>query len=139
MSEELSVQHPVLSSVPIKCKDYLSTLFHLPKHCVEPPRLSAMQVAGDGEGGTKPIDADLLRLEQLKWEYNLAKAVKSDDAKVPIHIWDNSIFSAKATAQETQVIAWFQEKVLQKHRWKLTRDVLDFLSSKYGGMTSKLQ
>jgi hypothetical protein len=107
MSEELLVQHLVLSSVPIKCKDYFSLPFHLPKCCVEPSRLSAMQVAGDGKEGTEPINADLLRLKQLKWEHNLAKAVKSDDAKVLIHIWDDAICSGKAMAQETQVIAWF--------------------------------
>ncbi len=38
------------------------------------------------------LNANAERLERIKSEHNLAKAVKSDNAEVPIHIWDKAIF-----------------------------------------------
>jgi hypothetical protein len=66
-----------------------------------PLRPSAMKVESDDVEGVKPIDADLLHLKRLKQKHNLAKAVKSDNAEVPIHIWDNPICGWTPTAQET--------------------------------------
>jgi hypothetical protein len=60
-----------------------------------------MQVASDDVKGVKPIDANLLWLERLKREHNLAKAVKLDNAEVPIHIWDNENCGGTPRAQET--------------------------------------
>jgi hypothetical protein len=97
-----------------------------------------MQVASDNVEGVKPIDANLLRLERLKREHNLAKAVKSDDAEVPIYIWDNAICGGMPTAQETQVIGWVCCRILTRNRRWLLRDVLTFLSSKYGRMMGRL-
>jgi hypothetical protein len=96
-----------------------------------------MQVArGNGEGH-KPINANLLRLERLKREHDLAKSVKSNDAEVPVHIWDNPICDGEATALERKVIAWFQERIIKKYQRKLLRDILGFLATKYGGMTGE--
>jgi hypothetical protein len=85
-----------------------------------------MQVARDDREGHKPIDADLLLLERLKQKHDLAKAIKSDDAEVPVHIWDNAICDGEATALERKVIAWFQEKIQKKYQRKLLRDFWAF-------------
>jgi hypothetical protein len=95
---------------------------------------SAMQVTRDDREGHKPINANLLCLKRLKWEHDLAKAVKSNNAEVPVHIWDNAICDGEVTALKRKVIAWFQERILKKYQQKLLRDVLGFLATKYGGM-----
>ncbi len=117
---------PQVYTLPIECKDSLPLLDSLPKCCVGPVGPSAMQVARDDREGHKPIDADLLLLERLKQKHDLAKAIKSDDAEVPVHIWDNAICDGEATALERKVIAWFQEKIQKKYQRKLLRDFWAF-------------
>jgi hypothetical protein len=92
---------PLVSTLPIERNDSLLPSESLPKYCTRPSWPSAMQVASDDMKGVKPINADLLRLKRLKQEHNLAKAVKSDNVEVPIHIWDNAICGGMPTAQET--------------------------------------
>jgi hypothetical protein len=98
---------PQVYTLPIERKDSHPLLDSLPKCCVGPVGPSAMQVAMDDGEGHKPINANLLRLKQLKQEHDLAKAINSNDAEVPIHIWDNAICDGEATALERKVIAWF--------------------------------
>ncbi len=92
---------PLVSTLPIERKDSLPPLESSSECCTGPLRPSAMQVASDDMEGVKPIDADLMRLKRLKQEHDLAKAVKSDNVEVPIHIWDNAICGGTPTAQET--------------------------------------
>jgi hypothetical protein len=77
---------PQVYTLPIERKDSLPLLNSLPKCCVGPVELSAMQVARDNREGHKPINANLLRLKRLKQEHDLTKAVKSNNAEVPVHI-----------------------------------------------------
>jgi hypothetical protein len=129
---------PQVYTLPIKRKDSLPLSDSLLKCCAGPVGPSAMQVVRDDGESHKPIDADLLRLKQLKWEHDLAKAVKSDNAEVPVHIWDNAICDGEVTAMERKVITLFRERILKKYLRKLLRDVLGFLATKYGGMTGEL-
>jgi hypothetical protein len=129
---------PLVFTLPIECKDSLPLSESLHECCARPLQLSVMQVASDSMEGVKPINANLLRLKRLKQEHNLAKAVKSDNVEVPIHIWNNPICGGMPTAQETQVIGWVHCRILTMYRRWLLRDVLNFLSSKYGRMTGRL-
>jgi hypothetical protein len=36
---------------------------------------------------------DATLFEKLKKEHNLAKAIKNDDAKVPVHLWDDAAWA----------------------------------------------
>jgi hypothetical protein len=129
---------PQVYTLPIERKDSLPLLDSSPECCAWPVGPSAMQVVRDDGEGHKPINANLLLLEWLKWEHDLAKAVKSDNAEVPVHIWDNAICDGEVTTLERKGIAWFRERILKKYQQKLLRDVLGFLATKYGGITGEL-
>ncbi len=57
---------PLVSTLPIECKDILPPLESSPKCCAGPLRPSVMQVVSDDKEVVKPIDADLLWLKRLK-------------------------------------------------------------------------
>jgi hypothetical protein len=70
-------------------------------------------------------------LERIKREHDLAKAMKLDDAEVPIHIWDEAIFQEEASdkMQESTRVLWMW--CLQVYR-SLLWDILCFLATGYG-------
>ena len=73
------------------------------------------------------------RLKLVKLLHDKAKAVKSDDAEVPTHLWDSFITrGAEVHDQVAQQIARIRQAALQWFRRKLTHDCLLFLRARHG-------
>lgn len=79
------------------------------------------------------IEAEIERLSGIKHQHDEAKAVKSDDAAVPIHLWDSFITRGKEVSPKlTGQLAAIRQAALQRYRRKLTQDYLRFLKDKHG-------
>jgi hypothetical protein len=74
------------------------------------------------------------RLDRIKREHDLAKAVKSNDAEVLVHIWDEAICSAELPQELRRALEVLLAFMLRVYRRRLLKDVLGFLGMKYGGM-----
>ena len=73
------------------------------------------------------------RLALVKQLHDEAKAVKSDDAEVPVHLWDRFIMrGGLVSAGLTRQLATIRQAALQWYRRKLTRDCTRFLRGKHG-------
>ncbi len=68
----------------------------------------------------------------MKREHDLAKAVKSDDAEVPVHIWNNAICRGPPSEKERHAIKALQSFFLKIYRRQLVKDVVGFLRELYG-------
>ena len=70
--------------------------------------------------------------DKLKEEHDFAKAVKSDDAKVPVHIWDEGVFGQAPTEEEKRALMSLQLFCLRVYRRRLWKDVRAHLIAKFG-------
>ncbi len=98
VKEELEGVLPEQDSVSNKCKDALTPPV-TPGECKEgSSRPSTTPATGRESQGSDPSShANQARLEEIKRKHDFAKAVKSDNAEVPIHIWDEAICRGTAT------------------------------------------
>jgi hypothetical protein len=72
------------------------------------------------------------RLSRIKREHDLAKAVKSDDAEVPVHIWDEAMCGAEPPQELRRALEVLCAFMLRVYRRHLLKDILGFLGMKYG-------
>lgn len=78
------------------------------------------------------------RLALIKQLHDEAKAVKSDDAEVPIHLWDRFIVrDGEITNELTRQLATIRQAALQWYRRKLTLDCAGFLKTKHGSWSAE--
>ncbi len=79
--------------------------------------------------------------EAMIWDHQFAKAVKDDDAEVPIHFWDNRVWELQHNAicrrsmhQRVGCCPLTFIRRLALHRWhkNLLRSLLSYLRSTYG-------
>ena len=72
------------------------------------------------------------RLDIVKEEHDLAKAVKSDDAEVPTHMWDSRVCRGAPTSKQEAKLAVMRDFFMCIYRRRLWRDCRKFLSDRYG-------
>ena len=90
----------------------------------------------EDEDYEEPFD---VLLESIKQARDLAKAVKSDDAAVPIHLWDERICLGSPTSMEVDALDKIRGAVLRWYRRGLLSDCLDWMRKKHGaGWLNKL-
>jgi hypothetical protein len=75
-------------------------------------------------------------LEKVKREHGLAKAVKSDDAEVPVHFWDKEICRGEASDEMAKALSKFRAFFMCIYRRELWKDTIRFLCALYGGWHS---
>ena len=79
------------------------------------------------------IDSEASGLQGIiKVQHDLAKAVKADDAAVPVYLWDTRILNRAATVEETRALEVIRSFALRVYRHRLLRDCLAFLRSSQG-------
>ena len=78
------------------------------------------------------IDNDLY--VDLKREHDHAKAVKSDDAEVPVHWWDVDVCRGKPTKAQESALTVLREFCLRVYRRRLSREIRAYMSSEFGEM-----
>jgi hypothetical protein len=96
--------------------------------------LSAQQVldpqhhlVADGVVG---IDDELHNV--IRAQHDLAKAVKADDAEVPVHLWDDRIMRRTASLEEGKALTTLRLFALRLYRRRLLKDCLEDLKSRHG-------
>ena len=68
---------------------------------------------------------------KLKKEHNLAKAVKSDDAKVDVHSWDCRVCRSEPIGEQVKALNKLREFGLQRYQIGMWRDVRGYMTGKY--------
>jgi hypothetical protein len=75
----------------------------------------------------------LALFEKLKEEHDITKVEKSDNAKVPVHLWDEEVVGRELTEREKEALTMMRLVWLRIYRKGLLRDVQAHLVSKFGG------
>ena len=73
----------------------------------------------------------------LEKEHDLAKAVKSDDAEVPAHLWDSAVCGEAPTEAQVKALATLREFSLRVYRRRLSREIREYMVVKFGAMARK--
>lgn len=77
----------------------------------------------------EPFDA---LLDSIKQARDLAKAVKSDDAEVPVHLWNGKVCRRSPTITEASALDKIRAVMTQKYRRLLCEDCLEWMRAKHG-------
>ena len=85
-----------------------------------PTQVPAPAEIGDGE------------LAAIKREHDHAKAVKSDDAAVPVHLWNERIFGLPLTPAQSKALETMRASCLWRFRFNILEDALHHLSKTHG-------
>jgi hypothetical protein len=80
----------------------------------------------------------LALFDKLKEEHDIAKAVKSGNAKVPIHLWDEGVAGREQTEREKEALTTMQLFWLCVYRKGLLRDIQAHLVLKFRGESMEL-
>ena len=95
----------------------------------------------ESHAGLKPValgaDVDSFNHDRslfvkLKEEHDIAKAVKDDDAEVPVELWNQAVCRGVASERECMALDTLRAFTLRVYRRRLGREVRDHLSSKFG-------
>ena len=78
-------------------------------------------------------DSLLDSLRRVREEKEHAKAVKADDARVPVEYWNDSIKPFASPEKREQTLAFYRSRGWSKFVRHLTSDCASYLSDKYGG------
>jgi hypothetical protein len=70
----------------------------------------------------------------LKGEHDQAKAVKSDDAEVPVHWWDAAVCRGQPTEKQVSALSVLRTFFLRVYRRRLASKIRSYMAKKYGVM-----
>jgi len=132
--KEVKEVQPLVKSSSTQCKDALVPI-ESPDECKAGSfrPTATPDTCPDRQGSDlPPVAADRARLEEIKRKHDLAKAVKSDDAAVPIHIWDDAICRGEAGPTQKIALASLRELFLRVYRRRLLQDAVGTLNKMYG-------
>jgi hypothetical protein len=76
------------------------------------------------------MEDDLQRI--IKEQHDLAKAVKADDAVVPVHLWDVRILRRAASSQEAGALERIRQFGMRVYRRRLLTDCVKYLDGTHG-------
>ena len=80
---------------------------------------------------------DQARLVVIKAQHDFAKAVKADDAEVPVHLWNDRICKRESSEGETRALNVLRSWFMRIYRRRLCRDCIQYLVRKHGAGWSK--
>ena len=83
-------------------------------------------------------DSLLDSLQRIREEKAHAKAVKSDDARVPVELWNAEIRCDRPESSRDAALDFFRSRCWRRYIRNLTRDCASFLRTTYGDDWSKL-
>jgi hypothetical protein len=125
------VEYDSDSSKVGKCSSSKSQCRSVPCHFTN-PLATPQGLATVGVSGVSNDDSNLFVM--LKKEHNLAKAVKSDDAKVDVHSWDYRVCRSEPTGEQVKAINKLRQFGLRRYRIGMWREVRGYMTRKYGAM-----
>ena len=75
---------------------------------------------------------DRARMVVIKTQHDLAKAVKADDAEVPVHLWNDRICRGEASLLEARALGVLRTWFMSIYRRRLCRDCIVYLVKQHG-------
>jgi hypothetical protein len=81
---------------------------------------------------TSPPEVVETMLDKVKKKHDLAKAVKADDAQVPVYLWDKGVCRREPSDGESKalsILCSFFLRLYQRHLW---REMRDYMVNKFG-------
>jgi hypothetical protein len=82
--------------------------------------------------GTNTMPSHLALFAKLKMEHNLAKAVKSDDAEVPIYLWDQAVWKGPPSEAKKAALVTLRWCMLGGYQQRLWLDARKYLRECHG-------
>jgi hypothetical protein len=126
------ISFPDYATSSLKCRGDRTVGFNMPSDTTEPPRPAVRAMVGLPLVSTSPSEVTETMFEKLKKEHDLAKAVKANDAKVPVYLWDEAECKGKPSEREAKTLTVLQSFLLGQYRWHLWRDIQSYMSKKFG-------
>jgi hypothetical protein len=71
-------------------------------------------------------------LDKVRAEHDMAKAIKADDAQVPVYLWDEAVCGREPTDRESKAPSTLQYFLLRVYRRRLWREIRSYMASKFG-------
>ncbi len=71
-------------------------------------------------------------LDKVKMEHDLAKAVKDDDAQVPVYLWDKAVCGREPADEESKALSTLCCFLLRLYQRWLLREIRVYMLSKFG-------
>jgi hypothetical protein len=133
-------------SSPFKCRDSLSLRDGMSLDSADPsgPAVLATTIASQDQSPSNTIRNTAL-FKKLKKEHELAKAVKNNDAEVPIHLRDDAIWTRALSRLIKRgegarnppeffkrAMAGFRILFIKLYHWRLRKEIYARLVKKYG-------
>jgi len=88
---------------------------------------------GEGkEEKTEQVSADQTLFDTIKKEHDLAKAVKSDDAEIPKHLWDIAVCCGPPTLEQTKALTTIRVFMLRIYCKRLWREIRAYMKHTHG-------
>ena len=78
-------------------------------------------------------------LKRVKEEHDNAKAVKADDAEVPVHLWDCAVMGRETVEVEAKALATLRQFLMRVYCCRLWREIRQHMGKSFGkGWTTRL-
>ncbi len=81
---------------------------------------------------TSPPEIHKTKLDKVKKEHDLAKAVKADDAQVPVYVWDKVVCRREPSDGELKALFIICSFFLRLYQQRLWREMRDYMVNKFG-------
>lgn len=86
----------------------------------------------DDEGDESRAAEDQARMIVIKAQHDLAKAVKADDAEVPVYLWNNRVCRGETSPAEARALDTLRTWCMRVYRRRLCRDCIGYLVGRHG-------
>jgi hypothetical protein len=81
---------------------------------------------------TSPPEVHKTMLDKVKKEHDLGKAVKADDAQVLVYLWIEVMCRREPSDGESKALSILCSFFLRLDRWRLWREMRDYMVNKFG-------
>jgi hypothetical protein len=115
-----------------ECRDNPDNVGDMPLEWVEPSRPVLQALIINHPGIIIFNKGDSILFDKLKREQDLAKAVKSNDAKFPMHLWDMAICGGEPLVTQQKALLVLRTVFLGIYRQRLWSKMRQLMRSKFG-------
>jgi hypothetical protein len=112
-----------------ECRGNPSAVNNMPLVCVEPSWPATQASIIDCSGIAQ--EEDLTLFDKLRREHDLAKAIKNNDAKVPIYLWDAVVCWNELSDDQKKALSTLRSFFLRVYHWQLWGETRGLLQSRF--------
>ncbi len=71
-------------------------------------------------------------LDKVRVEHDMAKAIKANDAQIPVYLWDEAVCGREPRYMESKALSTLQYFLLRVYWRRLWREIRSYMASKFG-------